>query len=520
MSEAGVPAPDDDEAGTSPRGQVRAKWLSFRRRAFRMAPWLFPDPSLPEILGYHRRTDPQRDAESRLPDDESIGLHAIWALEYYTPAHVSTLINGLTRLGWDKSRLGSTDRNAVEWVRALRDHEIGGSWLNLGVIYRPDKKALLGLSRVAPLPHSFDYAFGQIVSLTPSITCVTIAFVPRDEVIQSFERDLRRNYVTRVERRGTSYAIIDPYFGRCRAVRDLRWKLRLEAAAWFREYLPGVFCSGHLGKELPTCELLSLKVAAPFPARNPGDQKPAPYLGQLGVSNDIDVWQSASLQGLYFSWPLRSDDDPKYHGVLAAQKAVLERPSLYGQSGTTEDCFPQVVNDHAQHMLQLWGVLALLTGYQNAISRARDSDILGSSRFPSVTILRSLASLSSASRDVMPMVTELSQNGDRSPVWSRFAEEFQPVNNTFSGSEGLTERLVQRIRERAAQMDQFDRTVRELISQRSAIVSAYENVRIQQHMRWLTIIIFVLTAAAVLFAAENSPTIKAVWTSLKAWLQI
>jgi hypothetical protein len=515
MNEAGAPAPDDDESGTPPRGKFDAKLLSLRRRAFRFAPWLFPDPSLPEILDYHRRTDPQRDAENRLPDDEKIGLHAIWALEYYTPAHVGALLNGLTRLGWDKSRHGSVDRNAVEWVRALRDHETGGSWLNLGVIYRPDQKGLFGLSRVAPLPDSFDYAFGQIVSLTPSITCVMIAFVPRDEVVQSFERNLRREYVTTVDRRGTSYAIIDPYFGRCKAIRDLRQRLRLEAADWFKEHLPGVFSSGHLGNELPTCELMSLTNAAPFPVRNPGDPKPAPYLGQLGVSDDLDVWQSTSLQGLYFKWPLRSDDDPKYHGVLVAQRAVLERPSLYDQSGTTEDSFPQVVNDHAQHMLQLWGVLALLTGYQNAISRARDSDILGSSKLPSVSILSSLASLSNASRDVVPMAAELCQNGDRPPVWSRFAQDFAPVNDSFNGSEGLTERLVHRIHERAAQMGQFDRTVRELITQRSAIVSAYENVRIQQHIRWLTIIIFVLTAAAVLFAAENSPTIKALWATIK-----
>lgn len=520
MSAAEAPQTEPGEKEAPRRSAFHAKWHALRRRAFRKAPSLFSDPDLPEILDVHRRSDAQRNQENRLPDEESVELHAIWALEYYTPAYVDALLDGLTQLGWHKRGQGPSGDDVAEWVRQLRDHESGGSWLNLGIIKRPDEKGLFGLSRAAPLPTEYDYAFGQIVSLTPSITCVMIAFVPRKDLIRSYERALRHDVATTVRRQGASYTIIDPHFGRRDAIRDLRARYRTAAANWFKQHLPGVFSSGHLGDELPTCELISLKNAAPFPARAEGDPRPARYLGHLDVSTDIDVWQSTSLPGLHFSWPLRSDSKNKYHAILAAQRATLEQPSIYGQTATPEDCFAQIANDHAQHMLQLWGMLALLTGYQTTISRTRDSNLLGSSRrLPSLSILRSLTTLSSASRDVMPIASELCSEADTPlPSWSRFAEGFQPVNARFNGTLELTQCLVARIRERATQIGQSDRTVRELISQRSAIISAYENVRIQEHIRWLTIVIFVLTAVAVLIAAENSRTLTSLWTSVKALL--
>lgn len=514
MSVAEEPETEPDPAKTPRRRGLHAKWHTLQRRAFHKVPWLFPNPDLPEMLNVHRRRDAQRNQENSLPAEESVEFHALWALEYYTPAHVDALLDGLTRLGWHKPSPGA-DRDIVEWVRELRNHESGGSWFNIGVIKRPDEKGLFGLSRVAPLPSEFDYAFGQIVSLTPSITCLTIAFVPKKDVIHSYEQALRQDYVTTVRRQGTSYSILDPYFRRRDAIRDLRATYRSAAANWFKQHLPGVFCSGHLGDEIPTCELISLRNAAPFPVRGDGDPRPARYLDHLGVSTDIDAWQSTSLPGLYFSWPLR-DETNKYHAILAAQRATLERPSIYGQTATPDDCFAQVVNDNAQHMLQLWGILALLTGYQTTISRTRDSNLLGSSRrLPAVSILHSLASLSSASRDIMPIASELRAEDEAAlPSWTRFAEGFQPVNTRFNGASGLVQCLVARISERAVQIGQSDRTVRELISQRSAIISAYENVRIQEHIRRLTIVIFVLTAAAVLIAAENSAILKTLWLKL------
>jgi len=81
-------------------------FIGLRRRVFRQVPWLFPDPDLPDFLTYHHARDPENNAKSSPPDDEQIGMHCLWTLEYYTPSRIEGLFKGLARFGWDREELG------------------------------------------------------------------------------------------------------------------------------------------------------------------------------------------------------------------------------------------------------------------------------------------------------------------------------------------------------------------------------------------------------------------------------
>jgi hypothetical protein len=220
------------------RGAFQGRWQAARRRAFRKAPWLFPDPELPEMLATVRQNDAQRNQEACLPAEESIGFHALWALEYYAPNHLDGLLDGLTKLGWTTRGLRANEEDIVDWVRRRREHESGGSWLNLGVIRRPGGKRFSG-ALTAPLPPKFDYAFGNLVSLTPSITCVMLVFVPKTDIIASYERIMRQNYQTVMRRRDTGYSILSPEIQRRDAIRDLRRDMRNDAGIWFKQKSSG-----------------------------------------------------------------------------------------------------------------------------------------------------------------------------------------------------------------------------------------------------------------------------------------
>lgn len=190
--------------------------------------------------------------------------------------------------------------------------------------------------------------------------------------------------------------------------------------------------------------------------------------------------------------------------------------SRYGKEETKPSEFPQHASDHAQHLLQLWGLLALLNGYQTKLSRVRDSNILSrASKRSTVESLWQLASLASSTRDIQPIVAELTEDQEiASPIWSRFAEDFKPQNTKFNGSDSLAISLSNHIRKKARRIGATERVVSELITQNSGILSAYENVRIQEYIRRLTILIFVLTIATLLFAAENSGIVRDVWMKL------
>lgn len=490
------------------------KAFDLRRRAFRMAPWLFPDPRLPEVLRAHRQTDFDENRETAPPPDEAIGLHAIWALEYYAPSHVEGLIEGLTKLGWNKPDLFAPGGNVADWARRFRDTERGGAWLELGFIERPGNKRFLGNTRNAPIPSSFDHAFGSITSLTSSITCVMIAFITKPGVSTSLEQALRKDRSTACRRTGTAYSILSPRSLKRDDIAAIRRSLRTEAANWFKQNLPGLFSYGHIGDELPTCELLTLKTGSPFAPREDDAPKPDPYLDLLGVARNVYAWESQDLPGLYWSWPTGNDELNKFHAIITARAMTLSKPSLYGDNETSENSFPHLVDDRVHHMLQAWGLLALLSGYQTRLNRMRDSNILGSrKKRSSKRSLSLLASLASSTRDIVPIAAELSDAPENAD-WIKQAEDFEPLNKRLYGDGGLASVVAKRIRDKARLIRTTEQAVRELVSQNSAILSAYENVRIQAHIRWVTIFTFLVAVAAVLFAAENSKIIRELWFSL------
>ena len=48
-----------------------------------------------EALEFHKERDPKENCETSPPDDEAVGLHCAWAVEFYTPAHMDNLAKNL-----------------------------------------------------------------------------------------------------------------------------------------------------------------------------------------------------------------------------------------------------------------------------------------------------------------------------------------------------------------------------------------------------------------------------------------
>ena len=169
-----------------------AFFSAFRNTAYRRFPSFIPNPERHELLEMFRRHDADDNAKSEPPSGEVIDLHCVWAIEFYTPSHISKLLRGFESLGWNRDDTLGFDRNPTRWVQRNRELPHGGAWFNLGRIQRPGGGTNFGLYRQAPLPSGVKYALATMYSLTSSITCIAIGFVLDETQNRRFEQALRR----------------------------------------------------------------------------------------------------------------------------------------------------------------------------------------------------------------------------------------------------------------------------------------------------------------------------------------
>lgn len=475
--------------------------------AFRKLPSFFPDPNHKEMLASFRRGDVEKNAQTEPPEDEVIDLRCVWALEFYTPSHIEKLLAGFASLGWDEGSEKGSNEDIVQWVRRLRESSRGGGWLNLGLIQRPGTKGLLGHHRTAPLPADVEYAIGAVYGLTSSITCIAMGFVLTEECSRRFDQALRREYQTYSMRRGRSYRIHDPFHQKGAEIRTIRSAIRAASASWFRTYLPGLFSSGILDGELPTCELVTLRKAQPFPKNVQGAANSDEYLRLLDMDRDVDVWESEQMQGLRFVWPMLRDRENRFHAIMATNEGDIDQEKLRTYGGPGRLPYVIYVDAHVNGLLSRWSLLAVLSGFERHLNVTRDSATLRpDGRQKPAGVLKSLSALISQSGDISAASSDLSHFAKLGDSFAHEVATFKPCNPRLyrDQSTELGEILRQTIVERSSWVHNADRSVRDLMIQYGSIVGAWENIRLQKSLKWLTVVITILTAVMAYFTFKDS----------------
>ena len=89
---------------------------------------------LDDLDQFYRNEDSKQNADTTPPEDEFIDLSCAWAVEFYTPAHIDSLVSAFSRLGWDHEDGGNLSNDPAAWLKDLRQRQHGGAWLNLGII--------------------------------------------------------------------------------------------------------------------------------------------------------------------------------------------------------------------------------------------------------------------------------------------------------------------------------------------------------------------------------------------------
>ena len=501
---------------------------TFGQSARRLLPFPFrktnPD-SEEDLLRIYRNRDAESNKETTPPDNEVIDLCCIWAVEFYTPSHMDALLTNVGRIGWNEEGfLGLKDIR--DWANRSREHPKGGGWQNLGTI-RSSGTNDSTLKKVHPdaLPPSHvDEISGRLFSINSSLACVIMMFRLQEDFATGFDTALRterQTYYTELP--SHARAIHEPEMQKIDHIRRIRDEMRSTVTKWFSTNLPGLFSSGLLEGEMPTCEFVTLRKTDPCPST---DQSAPDFLRLIGLYSGFDAWSSVHLPGLKFSPSSWDPSVPQYHSIFTIKEDDLDDDQLkeaMGWSGREARII--YVNDFVMDgPLWLWALLRMLEGYGKRLGAIRESAMLRlDPGHNSVKILNELAQHVSFSVDINVIMSDL-QNHIRSKPFLFFRyPSFVPIEVEHYPDEfKLENHLCSLISERAAWVQKMDQSLRDHGTQYGALLGARDNVRIQatiSKLTWvlvvLTIILGFLTLKQALPLSELCEWLQSVWAVLK-----
>jgi hypothetical protein len=427
-------------------------------------PRLFDHSFDAEAREFYKTRDPDENLKTTPPADELIDLRCLWAVEFYTPAHIENLLACFRRLGWHQDDVSASRNNPVAWIQRLRERPTESGWFNLGHIRAPASDTFLARSRTAPLPQHVAYATGGLYSLTSSLHCIVIGFMFDDEYSQRLDRVLRTDRQTYLKRTRRGHQVFRPQRQKADFVRQIRGEAIDGASSWFREYLPGLFSSGILSGEFPTCEFVALRQAEPFPPRPEGSARPPAYLSVLDMEFDANSWACVEMPGLKFTWPMTRTGNSRYHAVLAIREGDFDTAKLSSWGGTDRSAQISYVDRKINGLLSRWAILPLLAGYGRHLNTIRDSATLRSdSRSDPVKVLKSLGDHVSYNVDIAAVTAELIPFAEQPGIFEHEVEAFRSCDpHPYEDAGYLIARgLRSQIGEQAAWLQNTDRSLRD-----------------------------------------------------------
>lgn len=440
-----------------------------------------------------------RKPEETIPQaGEQVTVHAVWAVEIYTPLHAIKLFERLEQLGFGRDdpwgRGGIRTR-----LERVRGGPRGGSWLNLEHVFPPGGSRGFMFEHVeVPLPNGVRVARPSLHALTPSVTALVVQFVLDDDAATAFHRlscETDFEPKTRIHDSGVSF--MPPDQVKETALRDLRADLRARGTRWIAQQIPGVFASGLGGSAMPSAELLTTEVAMPF-SRGEG---PIDYSAFAGLGYDPFHWVSDELG----HWRLAFDRDDAFITVAARRPDAVAAEERYRQHGDDER-WPMTyhVNEYLERDLALWSASRLLLACHARLGSIRDHD-LQSRRFQSASKrLRTI-------RD--EFLTDATDARLAAAELARFAEDerrFEWNACDWKSSDNLPratrDRLLENLRltmqDNAGALVGAEARLRDALIVDSSVVGALASLRLNRWILLITLVALVIAIASLVVASR------------------
>ena len=458
------------------------------------------------MLSQMRERDQEENIATAPSEDEYVDLCCMWAIEFYTPAHMDNLTKYAAQLDQTTRFSPPYAPTVSSWLDNTIGHPFRSSWMDLGT-WQPKGsiQRVFPLDRELELPETVDYATGRILSISPSIVGVVVCFVFEHEFSTSFDQALRMDKITyAVPRRGGA-SFFEPETQKQLAIDLIRSQMAERAAWWFRKTIPGVFSGGSLGGQLPTCEFLTLRNAEPFGTFEQFAYPNGRYMSILAVDHDTGTWENTRIPGLKFAVDPRSRNGPRFHSIVALNEQSWPDAAM-GMYG--DDPRWARVNYMSQMMpdtLSYWALWPLLIGYTEEITRIRNSGAteIGKATNIAKNLERAGKNIANLS-DIAAVAADLAEASLSRRISLDNGGLFKPCRpELYPEIDDLFTMFMKLITERAKWLHITNRSVMEQLTQLGTMMAAGENVRLQKAITWLTVAILLLTGiSAALFATQ------------------
>ncbi|AZU59779.1 hypothetical protein CFM90_26525 (plasmid) [Ralstonia solanacearum] len=470
----------------------------------------------------HRAEDPERNAATRVPEDEALHLRVLWAAEIFGPNEVEQLYAHLGRFDW---RAGMGRDGAVDWVRQQRSYGFGGTYHVGCVTRRGDRSRWVPMPQNhAALPEPVDYLLVEIAQLTPSLTCVLIAFVLKDDASRCLEQLINRDQASAIEPvdDGTIILHVDPARLKRRALQQARDEHCKLVESWLRDNLAGYFCARKDRAQMPMAELTTTSRHSLF--GHPGD--PSRLLREdwrQVVTQSHTVWTLGGVerQGLRFAFSDAESETAPFYLMASLCIGELE-PGTLTKTGWQEDSPASYVaycHSQLQGVLENWAALVFLKEAAKDIKLARQAMQIGPlRRRQTVKALNRVQQFFDQVGGVSVAATELHERVREAAGALPECAHFESSNWIRTGPPRiLATELLGRTGRLAREIVDSESALREHFTQLASVVSIRESIATQRKMEWLT---YVAIGVAVVSLVVATLSVQD-WTPLtNRWGQI
>ena len=403
----GAPAEEKQPRPTWPVGGLLRKfgpWVRWTRyREFRRH-----DVEEPRSW---RQRDQEENAKGRLPEDEHIQVPALWVAELYTPSTVGGLLAGISRMGWEYGR--SRSDSLVKWMNDVREGRQAG-WMSLGLVAPPGSPHAMP-ERESLLPVGVHAALPVLMSLTPSVTALVVAFLMDDNTADLLDAPLRADFSTHMAPLFRSRDVIRYVLGnrmirfgrsihgpnniRREQVTASMENLERGCIDWVREHLPGAFAA-FADVPFPSAALFVTEKVSPLTE----DASKSAAFDAVALDRDYESWESAEWPRARLVLP-HSWDGEGARLVFACRRsdAFPEKPRYpdIDSNWTIAERADLLVRG----LLSRWALTCLLDVYHEHLSALRD----GTARDGGYRPVRDLKQLRSLARTKLYDIVASSQ---------------------------------------------------------------------------------------------------------------
>lgn len=461
-----------------------------------------------EQLTLSRKKDVEANQRGSLSGDESVQVPAIWVAELYTPSTVGGLRDGLIHLGWERE--AGTPESPETWIQYVREGRAAGSKRRAEAVQGNTSHYNSGLD--ASLPFGVTGVRPNLISLTPSLTILVIAFLFDEKTACSLEDVLRADFATQHERdtpvnrwliarhvltgaRVPEGRIVrSPDSQRSESVNNMLKKLETSCVGWCKDRLPGAFSS--LQRSVyPTAALFITKESLPLSSEG-RDFAAFKCIGfNRAHAFKSEEWPEVSL---VMPWAWNGEGN-------RLMFSCRRRDALSGEQGrfdpTSNSTIVIRADDAVCGLLSRWALNCLLDSYRADLAAIRDL-IARDDRYHTVRDLKALRSLTrTIFYDISVITKETSELSESAMHYLRDVDKMSYYRDMPKGGRlQLLEELRSSLRQRAGQVNDEATLMSSMLANSSNLTQSISNITLQYFVLGLTIFSIVIAMLSLCVA--------------------